>query len=66
MPYSGDSSQVCLESSSRGTTALETAALCIGSGLHLPEVPGLDLLHGFITGMVLFPGKGLQPVFFPV
>ena len=44
---------------SRGTTAFETVAWCIGGGLHLPEVPGLDLLHGFVTGTVLFPGEGL-------
>ena len=41
------------------TTVLETAALCISGGFHLPEVPGLDLLHGFVTGTVLFPGEGL-------
>ena len=39
--------------------ALETAARCIGGGLHLPEVPGLEMLHSFITGAVLFPGEGL-------
>ena len=43
---------------SRGSTAFETVVWCIGGG-HLPEVPGLDLLHCFVTGVVLFPGEGL-------
>ena len=34
---------------SRGTTAFETAAWCIGGGVHLPEVPSLDLLQSFVT-----------------
>ena len=60
VPYSGHSSRVHLESSSREALQhLKTVAWCISSGLHLPEVPGLDLLHSFITGAVLFPGEGL-------
>ena len=40
---------------SRCTMVFETVAQCVSSGLHLPEVPGLDLLHDFITGVGLVP-----------
>ena len=43
----------------RGTMAFETVAWCVGGGINLPEVPGLDLLHSFVTGAVLLPGEGL-------